>query len=179
VQYGIKNNPGDWRLYYNLGFIYYLELKDYKSAADAFQRGARLPNTHPWLKVLAANTAQHAGDMETARMMWSAAYQTSQDKQVKANAAAHLRALDVDQTVPELEALVAKYRQTAGHLPASFSELVQDHMLRGIPLDPTGRPYKLMPDGHVEVSSPDSLPFIQKGTPPGYVAPPPKFLPSD
>ena len=27
IEYGIKNNPNDWKLYYDLGFIYYLELR--------------------------------------------------------------------------------------------------------------------------------------------------------
>ncbi|HEY1801160.1 MAG TPA: tetratricopeptide repeat protein [Terriglobales bacterium] len=175
VEYGIKNNPDDWHLYYNLGFIYYLELKDYKNAADAFRRGSQLPHTHPWLKILAARMSEHAGDLETARMMWSAAYQTSTDKQVKANAAAHLRALDVDETVPILESMVDKYRRDTGHMPLNFANLVRSGALTAIPRDPTGRPYKIMPDGHVEVSKPDALPFIEKGTPPGYVAPPPKF----
>ena len=175
VEYGIKNNPDDWHLYYNLGFIYYLELKDYKNAAEAFRRGSQLPHTHPWLKILAARMSEHAGDLETARMMWSAAYQTSTDKEVKANAAAHLRALDVDEAVPMLESIVDKYRKVTGQLPASFAELVQDGALRAIPRDPTGRPYKIMPDGHVEVRDPDALPFIEKGTPPGYIAPKPNF----
>lgn len=179
VEYGIKNNPDDWHLYYNLGFIYYLELKDYKSAADAFIRGSRVPHAHPWLKLLAARMSEHAGDLETARMMWSAAYQTSTDRQVKANAAAHLRALDVDETVPVLESMVDKYRKDTGRTPSSFADLVQSGALAAIPRDPTGRPYKIMPDGHVEVSKPDALPFIEKGTPPGYVAPRPKFSDSE
>ena len=36
VKHGIRNNPNEWRLYYDLGFINYMELKDYAAAADAF-----------------------------------------------------------------------------------------------------------------------------------------------
>src|SRR5438270_55842 len=36
MEYGIQNNPDNWRLYYDLGFVYYMELKDYKKAADIF-----------------------------------------------------------------------------------------------------------------------------------------------
>ena len=32
VEYGIRNNPDDWHLYYDLGFIYYMDLKDYPGA---------------------------------------------------------------------------------------------------------------------------------------------------
>jgi hypothetical protein len=179
VEYGIKNNPDNWHLYYDLGFIYYLELKDYKNAADAFAQGSHLPDAHPALKILAARMSEHAGDVETARLMWSAAYQTSVDNAVKANAAAHLRALQVDETVPLLESMIANYKRATGHMPSSFAEMVHDHVLAVIPRDPTGRPYKLMPDGRVEVSDPNLLPFIEKGSPPDYVAPPPKFLSSD
>ena len=179
VEYGIQNNPNEWHLYYNLGFIYYLELKDSGKAADAFARGSRLPNAHPWLKVLAARMAEHSGDEETARMMWSAAYETSKDKDVRENAAAHLRAMEVDATISKLEALVNKYAVINGHLPSSFMDLLSNGLLLQIPIDPTGRPYKLMPDGKVEVSVPADLPFIKEGLPPGYVEQRNKFLPSD
>ncbi len=179
-EYGIRNNPNEWRLYYQEGFVYYMELKDYAGAADAFARGARVPNAHPFLRIMAGQMAEHAGDLQMARMMWSTTYQTAQDKSIRANAAAHLRALQVGEDVTNLEALVARYREQTGHFPASFSDLETAGMLRGVPVDPIGHPYKLMPDGRVEVRVPDDLPFIQKGTPPGYVPPlKPKFLPSD
>lgn len=179
-EYGIRNNPNEWKLYYELGFVRYMELRDYAGAADAFARGAKVPNAHPFLKLLAALMAEHAGELETARMMWSTTYETATEKSIRANAAAHLRALQVDEDVPKLEALVAFYRERTGHLPTKFADLAMAGMLRGIPLDPLGHPYKLMADGRVEVQAPDDLPFISKGIPPGYVPPPaPKFLPTD
>ena len=42
MKYGIEHNPDQWRLYYNLGFLYYTEFKDYAKAADAFAQGAKL-----------------------------------------------------------------------------------------------------------------------------------------
>lgn len=178
-EFGIRNNPDDWKLYYQLGFIYYMELKDYASAADAFARGSRVPGAHPWLKLLAAQMAEHAGELQTARMMWITTYNTSQDKSIRANAAAHLRALQVDEDVTNLESLVARYREQTGHLPSSFGDLISAGFLRGVPVDPLSEPYQLV-GGRVDVRDPDDLPFIQKGTPPGYIPPKaPKFLPSD
>jgi tetratricopeptide (TPR) repeat protein len=180
VDYGIRNNPNEWQLYYELGFIYYVELKDYGKAADAFARGSRLPSTNPFLKVLAGQMAEHAGDTTTARMMWSTAYQSTHDSSIRANATAHLRALQVDEDVTALEKLTAFYRAKTGHFPASFSELKTVGLLTGTPLDPLGLPYKLVANGRIEARDPDKLPFIEKGTPPGYVPPAvPKFLPSD
>jgi tetratricopeptide (TPR) repeat protein len=179
TEYGIRNNPNDWQLYYELGFIYYMELKDYSKAADAFERGSRLPNTNPFLKILAGRMAEHAGDIATARMMWTTAYQTTPDKDIRANAAAHLRAIQVDEDVAALEKLSAIYEQQTGHFPVSFSELQSRGMVRGVMLDPLGHPYKLTSDGRIEVREPDDLPFIELGKPLGYVQKTLKIPPVD
>ncbi len=179
-EYGIRNNPDAWQLYYNKGFIHYMELKDYAGAAASFARGAQLPNAHPFMAMLAGQMAQHAGDRQMARLMWSTSYQTTKDKDVRANAVAHLRALQVDEDVTNLEALTARYQQQTGLFPFSFAELQAAGMLQGTPRDPLGHTYKLMPNGRVEVLTPDDLPFIEKGLPAGYVPPiSPKILPSD
>jgi tetratricopeptide (TPR) repeat protein len=179
-EFGIKNNPDEWRLYYNLGFIYYLDLKDYAHAAETFDRGSHVPNAHPRLKILAAQMAQHAGEIQTARMLWTTTLQSSQEHYIRANAVAHLRALQVDEDVTNLERVASFYKQKNGRWPSSFAEIARAGLMTGTPVDPLRRPYKLTADGHVEVRSPDDLPFIEKGTPPGYVPPKkPKFLPTD
>ncbi len=176
VEYGIRNNPNDWKLYYELGFIYYMDMKDYAHAADAFARGSQLPNAHPFLKVMAAQMAQHAGDTQMARALWTTSYQSSQDKQIRGNAIAHLRALRVEEDVNALQELVGQYGQKTGQLPRSMADLVSAGLLRAIPIDPTGRPYKLTARGLVEVEAPDEIPFIGKGAPEGYKPPAPKNL---
>ena len=180
VNYGIQQNPNDWHLYYQLGFIYFMELNDYQHAAEAFSRGGDIPGSHPWLKMLAAQMAERSRDLQTARLMWATTFETTNDKAIKYNAAAHLRALQADQDVMGLEAAVGRYQAKTGHLPASFGDLVDGGILRGTPLDPLGNPYKLTRDGHVELQSPDDFPFVTKGLPPGYKPPvAPKVLPTD
>src|SRR5205085_2766980 len=49
VRTGITEYPDQWRLYSTLGFIYSSELKDYRSAAEAFRQGSQAPGAHPWL----------------------------------------------------------------------------------------------------------------------------------
>jgi tetratricopeptide (TPR) repeat protein len=171
VEFGIRNNPNQWRLYYELGFIYYLELGDYANAEKAFADGAKVPNAHQIMPIMAARMAEHAGNLDTARLMWATTYQITADPNVRSNAVAHLNALQVDEDVSKLEALVSQYREKTGHLPQSFSDLEAANMLRGTPVDPLGHTYELMPDGSVEVRVPDDLPFIQKGVPIGYIPP--------
>ena len=168
VEYGIRENPDNWHLYYDLGFIHY-DQKNYSAAADAFLRGSELPNAHPVLKMLAARMAEHGGDIETARMMWTTTYEDSSDKDIRENALLHLRALKVDQDVTSLEHLAEVYKQKFKVFPLSFRDMVVAGLLKGIPVDPTGHEYKLEPGGKVIVSNPDDLPFIVKGLPPGYV----------
>lgn len=176
VESGIRNNPENWKLYYELGFIYYyMKPKNYAKAAEAFERGTKAPNAHPFLRVLAAQMAQHAGEIQTSRMLWQAAYATTQDDHIRKNAVAHLRALKVDEDITELDRLVAQYQQQTGVLPSSFNVMIGAGILRGVPVDPNGKPYKLMADGRIELRSPDDFPFVEKGLPLGYTPGRPKI----
>jgi len=174
MEFGIQNNHDNWKLYYDLGFVYYMTLHDYKKASEAFDRGSRVPNAHPFLRLLAAQMAEHAGDFNTARMMWSATYQNNQDQLIRQNAMEHLRALRVDEDVMNLQQAVTRFGERTGRLPASAAELANAEGLPGIPLDPDRHPYKLTPEGRVEVRVPDDFPFATRGLPPGY-KPQPKF----
>jgi len=175
IQYGIQHNPDNWHLYYDLGFIYYTELKDYKRAAEVFAQGSKVPNAHPFLKILAAVMAEHAEDFNTARLLWSAAYQSSSETNIRQNALEHLRAIQVDEDVTNLQDTVTRFVQKNGRIPTSLWEIAAAEHLRGIPVDPDGVPYELSLDGQVLVANPDDFPFITKGTPPGYKPGPPKF----
>lgn len=163
VERGVRENPSAWRLYYNLGFIHYFERHDYSAAADAFERGSRVPGALSWMKVMAAQMSQHAGDLQTARLLWSSLYETTDNDDIRANAAKHLRALQVDEEVSLLEKLAAGFHERTGRWPANWAEMVAGGYLRGAPLDPTRRPYRLTPDGQVLVQVPEDLPFITKG----------------
>jgi tetratricopeptide (TPR) repeat protein len=176
VEKGIQANPDAWKLYYELGFIYYMELKDYLKAADAFERGSQVPGAHPFMKILAANMAQHAGDLQMARAVWRTTYESSQDKYIRGNAVAHLRALQVEEDVTRIQDAVTAFGQKTGELPPNMIALVKAALLPGIPVDPDGHPYKLTAEGRVEVSQPDDFPFITKGLPVGQKPPAPKDL---
>lgn len=175
MKYGIQHNPDNWHLYYDLGFVYYTELKDYKRAGEVFERGSKVPNAHPFLKILAAQMAEHASDYATARLLWTATYESSTETNIRQNALEHLRAIHVDEDVTHLQSLVTRYEQANGHPPASLWELAAAEHLAGLPVDPDGEPYELTLDGRVQVANPDDFPFITKGLPPGYKPGPPKF----
>jgi len=179
MEFGIRQNPDNWHLYYNLGFVYYTELKDYKKAAEVFLRGAKVPNAHPYLKLLAAQMNEHAGDYATARMLWSATYESAQEPSVRQNAVEHLRSIRVDEDVTNLQAGVTRFGERTGRLPTSIAELVRAEHMPGVPVDPDGNPYEMSAEGRILVQKPDDFPFIKKGFPAGYVPPTlPKFHPN-
>ena len=163
VERGVRENPSAWRLYYSLGFIHYFERHDYAAAADAFDRGSRVPGAYHWMKVMAAEMSQHAGNLQTSRFLWSNLYETTNNDEIKINAAKHLRALQVDEEVSALEKLTADFHQRSGRWPASWAEMVAGGFLRGIPIDPTRKPYRLMAEGKVILQVPEDFPFITQG----------------
>jgi tetratricopeptide (TPR) repeat protein len=174
MQYGIEHNPDDWHLYYDLGFIYYTEFHDYAKAAEMFTRSSQLPNAHPFVQILAAQMAQHAGEYETSRLLWTGTLATAREKQIRQNAIEHLRDLKVDEDITQLQNAVTRFGQRTGRLPSSMQELLAAEGIRGIPVDPDGHPYKLDSEGRVLLEQPDNFPFATKGFPPGY-KPVPKF----
>jgi hypothetical protein len=107
-------------------------------------------------------------------MLWLATLQTAKDSQIKQNAVEHLRDLRVDEDVQHLQDGVTRFGEHTGRLPANMTELAAAMGIHGVPVDPDGHPYKLMPNGRIEVRVPDDFPFATKGLPPGY-KPPPKF----
>jgi len=176
MEYGIANNSDDWHLYYDLAFVYYTELKDYKKASEIFERGSKVPNAHPFMKIMAAQTAQHAGDYLTARMLWSATFETSHEKDIRQNALEHLRAIQVDEDVARLQAAVTRFGERTGSLPSNIDELCAAERLPGVPSDPDGNAYTMDSAGRILVQNPDNFPFVSKGLPPGYKPPAlPKF----
>src|SRR5205807_1150464 len=122
----------------------------------------------PWMKVMAATMAQHAGEAKTAIAIWTRLYESAQDEMIKKNAMQHLAALQADQSVAELQHRVALFREKTGRLPLNWPDLISAGLLRGVPLDPVNNPYRLMPNGTVQVEDPGKLPFITAGLPPGW-----------
>jgi len=169
VERGIAQNPKAWRLYYHLGFIYWVELHDPATASQCFYKGSQVEGAMPWMRVMAAALAQHAGQAETAQYLWENILQSAEDPFLRANAERRLLALRVDAEVRTLQAHVDKYTAAVHHVPAGWNEMGLAGWIRRLPVDPLGYPYQLR-EGRVQVSRPDLLPFITQGRAPGQQA---------
>ena len=152
IRKGIQANPEEWRLWHDLGFIYYWNLKDYGAASAAYLEGAKNPHAAAWMKVMAAVIAQKGGNRETSRFLWSEVLRSTEDELIKNNAREHLAGLKALDDMDELEKLVSAYRDKTGQPPRALSDLTAAGLLRGVPADPQGNPYQIGADGKVGLS---------------------------
>lgn len=149
---GIVANPEYWRLWQDMGFIYYWDLQDYPQAAKIFQVGSERPGALPWMKVLAATVAAKGGGYETSRLLWLDIYRHVDNDSIRKSALAHLMALDAQDQLRGLSELLAAYRRNEGQAPRSFSDLVAAGYLKTGPLDPSGAPYVISSAGQASLS---------------------------
>jgi hypothetical protein len=161
VEKGIRANPSYWRFYFTLGFIHYMDRHDYKAAEQAFQKGSDVPGALPWMKVMAARMAEKGEDAETAAYLWKTIYDTTSDNMIKDNAAKHLISLRAEADMDELERRTKAYRERFGANPSDWSDLMRAGLLRGVPMDPNGVPYKLQPNGTVQVEDPSQYSYLE------------------
>jgi tetratricopeptide (TPR) repeat protein len=152
LERGIKANPGYWRFYQDLGYVYYFDRKDYTKASQAFLEGSKYPDSYIWMKIMAAKIAAEGESFDTSVFLWKEVYDTTTDPAMKKNAETHLKLLKVQIDCKQIDALSDEFEKRAGRRPARMGELVQTGLFRGVPVDPDGYPYVLDKDGKAEVN---------------------------
>jgi tetratricopeptide (TPR) repeat protein len=160
IRRGIVANPDYWRLWQDLGFVYYWNFKDYKTAARIFKVGSERPGAAFWMKALAGTVAAKGGDVQTARFLWSEVYRHADTDAVRRTAEVHLELLDALDQIERLNGLLALYRQKEGHQAKSFNDLYASGLLRGLPVDPTGAPYVIGLDGRAHLGQGSPLKIL-------------------
>jgi tetratricopeptide (TPR) repeat protein len=160
IQRGIKANPDFWRLYEDLGFIYYFDMKDYKKASEAFLEGSKNPKALIWMKVMAAKIAAEGESYEASFFLWNDVYTTTTDPQIKENAKAHLQLLKAHEDCRQLDLLADEYEKRFGHRPKRVSELIQAGMIRGVLVDPLGYTYVFDDNGKAALNI--NSPLLEK-----------------
>lgn len=160
LEKGIRENPGNWHLYFTLGFVHYWDRLDYVNAQDAFERGSQVPGALPYLKVMAARMAERTSDPATAISLWKAIYDSSSNPSIRDTASKHVASLQADLQIAGLQTRIEEYRKKTGALPSTWVDLIRARLLPGIPLDPIGEAYELEAGGQVHVQDTKRLPFV-------------------
>ncbi|HXD74634.1 MAG TPA: hypothetical protein VN628_12890 [Vicinamibacterales bacterium] len=133
---GVEAQPERWEYWEDIGFVYYWTLRDYRKASDAFQHGADVKGAPWWMRSLAATMLVRGGDRNTSRLLWTQLYETANNEYARSAALNKLMQL---QAIEDIERLQAAFDRG---------------LLRGLPSDPTGKPY-VVNGSRVELS-PDS-----------------------
>lgn len=148
---GIAAEPTKWQYYYDTAFVYYWQVRDYRKAAQWFQRAAEQPGSPNWIPPLVASMLTAANDRRAARFLWQQMLQSDQEW-MRRNAERRILQLDALDTADQLEAFVKRYPAPAGE-PLTWQGLMRWTPLRQIPTDATGTPFELDPaSGRVTVS---------------------------
>ncbi len=124
AQRAIADNPTDWRLQQDLGFIFW-KLQRYSEAAAVYWQGSRLPDAPKWMAQMAAIMRANGGDRETAKQMFLRIYETTDDPTVKKTSLGRLQSYQSEDEVAFLNRLLTNYREQKKHCPTSLSGLLR------------------------------------------------------
>jgi len=150
LQRGLAANPQYWKLYQDLGNVYYFDKRDYLKASQAFEAGGKFPGTPSFMKIMAAKIAAEGESLETSFALWLDIYQTSTNKEMRKNAEDHLRLVQAEMDIREIDKAADSYEKRTRHRAMRISELVQAGLLQGQPRDPDGFTYELSEQGRAE-----------------------------
>ncbi len=138
---GMKANPLNWQLSFDAGFITYMLIGDYRSAAQLFRIAARLPGAWSavarWVPYVTAKT----GDFETARQMWRELYYATENRKLRELIVRQLKWLKLEESLVIIEYACARFQEKEGRLPSTIRELLQRGYLQEIPEEPFGGEY--------------------------------------
>ncbi|MEJ7848541.1 MAG: hypothetical protein WKF92_10685 [Pyrinomonadaceae bacterium] len=139
IEKGIRNNPGEWRLYHNLGYIHW-RLKDYEKAGQIYKQGSEIEGSASFMKLMAASMQNQGESRDTARSMYSQLLNEAQDEQTKDNADFRLKELNALDERDAIRAALKKASEMNGRCPQSWNEVLP--VLRTVIL-PAGNEFRV------------------------------------
>lgn len=142
---GARNNPREWILPFQAGFICYNKLHDFACARDYFERAQALPGAPAPARRLYAEMYNRLGDKRTSLKYWAEIHDTADSDYVRQVSWMHVHDLRIEVDLEDLNALVQRYRESRGAPPVDIRDLMRAGLLDSVPLDPDGKPYQLSP----------------------------------
>lgn len=158
LEKGIANNPNEWRLYQDIGYIYWQagngvagdqRARYYAKAAEWYERGSQVPGAMWWMRDLAGYMKIEGGSRAAASAIYSS-YLNSDDEKIRAQAVLRLKQLRSLDEMDAINGVLADYKKAAGECPADLRVLAP--RLRAMrlalndeqwPCDPDHYPYVL------------------------------------
>jgi hypothetical protein len=124
LEKGVRNNPENWKLYWDLGYFRYLFLDDPLGGAQVLLEAAEIPGSATWLKNLAAALLTWKGNERAlARALWSQILAEAEAEPIRRNAQDHLDYIEARDRMDVLDAAAAEFHRAVGRFPRSLAEL--------------------------------------------------------
>ena len=80
MEKGLRNNPDDFWMAYEMGFMHYIGGRDYEKAEKYFRHAATLPGADGRAARFAADAARKGGNYEAAIALWSEVAENSDNR---------------------------------------------------------------------------------------------------
>ncbi len=154
IEKGISDNPREWQLYHQLGYIYWRQ-KNYEKAAETYAKGAKIENAAPFMKMMAAKMKSEGGSRDTAREIYRQMFENSEDKQVKENAELRLLELDSLDERDAIRAALLKFKEKNNRCANSPAEILP--LLISVKL-PNGKDFRI--DKSNNIVDPSGAPYL-------------------
>ncbi len=129
-----------WRIYFLLGFNYFMEKENYAEGARWIEEAASRGGP-PYLPLLAARLYAQGGDPETAMVFIKTRLEREEHPEIRANLEQRFRDLWVTRDLALIDAAIAVYEGQIGAPPDDVLALVRMGLLRFEPRDPLGDAY--------------------------------------
>ena len=161
LENGVDENPNEWRLYQDLGYIYWQagnaasgeeQALSYARSAEWFEKGGSVPNAPWWMSDLAGLMNIKGGSREAARAVYST-YLISDDQNVRAQAIDRLKQLRSLDELDAINTVLARYKEQTGSCPSDIRVLASRFRAVNltvaqaelVPVDPDGFAYTYDP----------------------------------
>ena len=95
MEKGLRNNPDDYWLTFEMGFLHYFAGRDYREAEKYFRVAATLPNSDGSRAArFAADAASKGGNIEASIILWNELAENSDNKHIRELAERYIAKLE-------------------------------------------------------------------------------------
>ena len=151
LEKGLAVEPDNWEYMQDIGFVHYWWDHDYQAAGAWFAKAADAPDAPWWMRSMAAVTLASGGNRQSSRQMWQSIAQSATVEYQRNHAQRALVQLDALDQIDVLRPLVERFVRETGMPARDWQTLARAGAIRGIPVDPAGVPYRIQPDGSIDV----------------------------
>lgn len=154
IEKGIAANPQQWRLYHQLGYIYWRQ-NNFAKSAEIYSKGAEIADAPPFMKMMAAKMKGDGGSRETARAMYQEIAEHSDDKQAREVAEIRLMQLDSLDELDVIRNSLQKFKEKNIRCVNSLNEILP--LLQTVKL-PNGKDFRI--DQSKNLVDPSGVPYL-------------------